>query len=57
MVGVDCAERHGLISVLDGSTELLGSKDPIVTVIVFNLDVVAQSKSLEGFLCHNGIDS
>ncbi len=57
MVSVDCTEGHGLISILDGSMELLGSKDSMVTVIVFKLDIMARGKSLEGFLCYNCINS
>ena len=53
-MGVDAAERDCLMCVVDGSAELTGSEDAVVTMVVLHGDVMPVGKAFEsglGFKC------
>jgi hypothetical protein len=56
VVGIDAAEGQGLIGAIHRSAELLGRKNAVVAMIVFdNNDVVSRGESFEGLFCLKGV--
>jgi hypothetical protein len=50
MMSIDAAESNRLFGCVDGRAELLGGKDAVVTVVVFDTDVMPMVKALKGSL-------
>ena len=55
MVGVNPTVRNCLIRGVDGGTKLLGSKDAIIAMVVFDGDVVMLGKAFKCVFGRNGI--
>ena len=57
MVGVDSTKSDCLVGIFDCHSELLGSKDAIVVVIVLHFDMVPSAEMLKGLFCFDGVIS
>jgi hypothetical protein len=55
VVGIDAAEGQGLIGAIHHSAELLGRKNAVVAMIVFDNDVVSRGESFEGLFFLKGV--
>jgi hypothetical protein len=55
VVGIDAAEGQGLIGAIHHSAELLGRKNAVVAMIVFDNDVVSRGESFKGLFCLKGV--
>lgn len=57
MVSVDTTERDRLIGTLNRIAKLGAGKNAIVTVVVFDGDMVSGCKTFEGFFCLDRLSS